>query len=184
MKRNWMIVAIAIVLACAVIYYQMEKREARVAADGSAPLLGYAAPSFEMTGTDGATHRVGGAREKPLLLNFWASWCIPCQVEAPDLQELYEAYGDRFDLYGVNVTSMDTRKNAMAMVEEYGFTFPVLFDEDGALADTYQFISIPTSFLIDRNGTIVDVFNFTHREELESKIRDMISNVALDTNTR
>ncbi len=171
MKRNWIIIAVVIVLAGLAVYRQADKLAQRAEVpDEVAPLEGHLAPAFELTGTDGAAHRVGGAREKPLLLNFWASWCIPCQVEAPDLQELYEKYGDRFDLYGVNVTSMDTRKDALAMVKEYGFTFPVLFDENGALAESYQFISIPTSFLIDRDGIIVDVFSFAHREELERKI--------------
>lgn len=174
MKRNWVIVAIAFVLVCAAIYTQMDKRANRASGGESAPLLGHLAPSFEMPDVDGTVHHVGEAREKPLLLNFWASWCIPCQVEAPDLKELYDEYSDRFDLYGVNVTSLDTRKNAMAMVEEYDFRFPILLDEDGAIADSYQVLSIPTSFLIDRDGTIVEIFNFVHREDLERKIMEMI----------
>ena len=98
---------------------------------GSKPKEGYDAPSFTLKGIDEADYSIGGPRSKPVLLNFWASWCGPCDMEAPDLQALYEKYGDRIDFYGVNATSYDRERDARAFVEEKKLTFPIPMDQGG-----------------------------------------------------
>jgi thiol-disulfide isomerase/thioredoxin len=95
-------------------------------------------------------------RGKVVVINFWASWCLPCRAEMPDLQEVSEKYLDEgLVVLGVNTTYVDNRADALAFIEEFKLNFPILFDESGEVGeDLYSVISLPTSYWIDRNGTI------------------------------
>lgn len=95
-------------------------------------------------------------RGKVVLLNFWASWCIPCKEEMPLIQAAYEKYRDRgLVVWGINMTDIDDRDEIDKFVQETGVTFPILLDESGAVGTDYRVISIPTSFFIDRTGIIL-----------------------------
>lgn len=137
---------------------------------GTAYRAGQPAPVVSLAGLDGKTYTLGGKREKPLLVNFWVSWCGPCRLEAPDLQAVYEKYGDRIDVYGVNVAQTDRLDDVRRFVGHYGIRYPVLLDTDAIAADAYRVSVFPTSFLLDRNGTIQDRFYFVRRDELEKRI--------------
>ncbi len=176
-KKNWMVVAVVLVLAGAALYQNIATADERSSASlEEAAKPGYRAPAFELVGMDGITYSVGGEREKPVLVNFWASWCGPCHIEAPDLQELYEKYDGKLDLYSVNVMSLDTRKGAERFIEEYGLTFPVPIDEDGTITSKrYGVDGYPTSFLVNQEGIVVDaVFGIIDREDLERKINKLL----------
>lgn len=169
MKRNWII--LLTVLAAATVFIvsnEMGKREqaqppssntAAGALPDTAPVKGSPAPAFELQALDddSVTYRVGGPRDKLLLINFWASWCWPCEKEAPDLVKAYDLYEGKLDLYAVNATDNDKVRNARLFVEEQGFTkFPVLTDSEGTAGKAYKVFNYPTSFLVDRNGYIVE----------------------------
>lgn len=166
MKRNWIIlvgVLVAIVAVIAINLPDSDKPSPPVegtdayALPASAPKKGSAAPAFELQSLDESdTYRVGGPRDKAVLVNFWASWCWPCEQEAPDLVKIYDQYKDKLDLYAVNATSYDKVRNARVFVEEHGFRFPVLLDVEGKAVDDYLVANFPTSFVIDRNGQIVE----------------------------
>lgn len=174
-KRNIAVIAFILLLAALAVYRYVEGRtDKAVLPTQTAPRLQYLAPEFSLTGMDGNTYTVGGKRDKPMLLNFWASWCSPCEEEAPDLARLYEKYKDKLDLYAVNVTGNDDIKAARAFAERYKFTFPVLLDEKLSAAELYRFQVIPTSFLIDRNGVVVEVINLLEPQELEKKMKKLI----------
>jgi thiol-disulfide isomerase/thioredoxin len=137
---------------------------------------GFYAPSFQLAGWDGGTYKVGGKRDKPLLVNFWASWCEPCHMEAPDLQAMYEEFGGTFDLYGVNVTTLDTRTGIREFIREYGLTFPIVLDETGEVTGKlYGVNGYPASFLINQDGVVVDaVFGVINRDDLSRKIERLL----------
>ena len=91
---------------------------------------------------------------KPIVLNFWASWCGPCQMEMPDFEEAYKTYGEDVHFVMVNMTdgSRETFDIAKKFVEEKGYTFPVYFDLDSDAAYTYGVNSLPSTYFIDAQG--------------------------------
>lgn len=174
-KKNTSVFLLVLLLAVVTVYrYSDSGGQETMQNEQAATRLHAPAPAFSLKALDGAVYQVGGKREKPLFLNFWASWCNPCEEEAPELSRLYEKYKDKMDLYAVNVTGNDDMAAAKAFAERYKFGFPVLLDERLEAAELYRFQVIPTSFLIDRNGVVVDVINLLEPPELEKKIKKLI----------
>ncbi|REE84371.1 thiol-disulfide isomerase/thioredoxin [Paenibacillus taihuensis] len=155
MKRSIVLIVIVLALAGAAIYQNKGKHnEALAASSDMLPKPGYTAPTLQLPNLDEKPQNIGGKRDKLLLLNFWASWCGPCELEAPDLQALSEKYNDKLELYGVNATSMDKERQAREFVDQQKFTFPILMDRDGKATDLYKVNQFPTSLLIDSNGIV------------------------------
>lgn len=124
----------------------------------SAPQSGFFAPDFTLQTAEGATITLSELRGKPLLINFWASWCPPCRAEMPALQEIYEANKENdFVVLGINTTYQDDPVQAIAFTEELGLTFPILFDQDGVVSRLYQSRALPTSYFVDSSGVIQEV---------------------------
>ena len=93
---------------------------------------------------------------KPIVLNFWASWCGPCKMEMPDFQEQYDALGNDVQFLMINMTTgRETMDTATAFLEESGYTFPVYFDTQADAAQTYGAYSLSTTYFIDANGYAV-----------------------------
>ena len=91
---------------------------------------------------------------KPIVLNFWASWCGPCKSEMPAFQKAYEELGDQIQFLMVNVGEL--MDDAEAFLATTDYTFPVLFDVNGEAAYIYQLSAIPASFFISADGKLVD----------------------------
>lgn len=116
------------------------------------------APSFPMEDSQGNTVQLSDfLGDKPVFLNFWASTCPPCKQEMPDIQALYEQYGDQIHFVLVNVGSAmnDTREKAESYLEETKLTFPVYYDVDYQAISTYGINSFPFSIFIDAQGNLV-----------------------------
>jgi len=93
---------------------------------------------------------------KPIVLNFWASWCGPCQSEMPDFQEKYLELNDTVQFLMVNVTGgRETVATAKSFISQNGYTFPVFYDSDLNAADTYEVYSLPTTYFIDADGYLM-----------------------------
>lgn len=122
------------------------------------PRVGSPAPDFSLRTLDGVTVTLRALQGRPVLINFWASWCLPCREEAPELQRLYEEYQDRgLVILGVNVTQQDTLVDARAYVSEFKITFPIPLDENGEAMRAFRVPGLPTSFFVDRLGIIRNV---------------------------
>jgi len=115
------------------------------------------APDFTVTDADRNSIRLSDMEGKPVVLNFWASWCPPCKLEMPDFEKLYQELGDDVQFMMVNLTDgqHETKDKAEAYVSGEGYTFPVFFDTKQQGASAYGIRSIPTTFFIDRDGYIV-----------------------------
>jgi len=115
--------------------------------------------TFQLTDLDGAPIRLDTLRGKVVWINFWASWCPPCQQETPILRELDELYGDHgLEIVGISVqeTSSD---DIAAYAERYDLGYTIGFDASGHVFRQYKVYALPTQFFIDTNGVIDTVIN-------------------------
>lgn len=128
------------------------------------------APAFTLKATNGAYYSIGGKREKPLVLHFWASWCEACSIEVPMLKKLYDQYKNQVDFMGINVSTEEKPDNIQKFIEQNSISYPVLLDEHKHAADLYELHALPTVFLIDRNGFVLDTFHMVDPMELQEKI--------------
>ncbi|MBR2889444.1 MAG: TlpA family protein disulfide reductase [Oscillospiraceae bacterium] len=134
------------------------------------------APDFTVYGSDGETHKLSDFRGKPVVLNFWASWCGPCKSEMPDFQEAYEKYGQNIHFLMVNCTTSgrETMADAKKLIADEGYTFPVYYDTQGEASATYGTYSIPMTFFIDAEGNLVAYGQGALNAEVLQKGIDMI----------
>lgn len=114
------------------------------------------APDFTVYDRDGAEVHLSDFLGKPIVLNFWASWCGPCKMEMPDFHEKYLELGDEVQFLMVNATGgRETKDSATAFISETGYTFPVFYDLDSDASMTYGAYSLPTTYFIDAQGYAV-----------------------------
>jgi cytochrome c biogenesis protein CcmG/thiol:disulfide interchange protein DsbE len=120
------------------------------------PQVGFAAPDFTLETQDGRTIRLADLRGQAVLINFWATWCPPCQAEMPAIQQVYERYRDQgFIVLAVDQQEGDTQVGAFA--DEKELTFPILLDRDGSVSARYQVKALPSTFFVDRAGVVQNV---------------------------
>lgn len=135
----------------------VEENEAQVEAENSAAAEVFFAPDFTVQDAAGGTASLSGMRGKPVVLNFWASWCPPCKGEMPDFDAMYEKYGDSVQFMMVNLTdgAQETVDSAYAYIEDNGFSFPVYYDTELNAAIAYQVMSVPATYFVDAEGRLI-----------------------------
>lgn len=120
---------------------------------GRNPLMGQPAPDFTLQTIDGQTISLSSLRGRPVIVNFWASWCVPCQQEFPLLVSAYQKYsGDGLQILGVIYN--DGPQTATAFARSYGATWPLLQDPDQTAWKAFKNSLVPVSYYIDRDGTV------------------------------
>ncbi len=129
----------------------------------SSDLLGKAAPDFTLRSDQGDNKKLSEYRGKVVLINFWASWCGPCQQELPKLSELKGLHDEYdFELLAINID--EEPEKALRLAKKLGINFPILFDESKQVSKLYDIDAMPMTILIDRNGEI----RYMHRGYKES----------------
>jgi thiol-disulfide isomerase/thioredoxin len=120
-----------------------------------------AAPNFSLPDLNGDTNlrSLEDYEGKPVILNFWASWCVPCREEMPALQRIYEQYNpDGLVILGINQTFVDDLETARTFVQELSLTFPNVRDDEGDISGSlYRAMGLPTSVFIGQDGAIAHV---------------------------
>ncbi len=114
-------------------------------------------PDFTVYDFDGNAYKLSDFRGKPVILNFWASWCGPCKSEMPEFQKFYDTYGSQIHFLVVNLTDgyQETKASASAYITEQGYTFPVYYDTDMEGAIAYGVNAVPVTYFIDAEGCYV-----------------------------
>jgi cytochrome c biogenesis protein CcmG/thiol:disulfide interchange protein DsbE len=124
------------------------------------PLDGQIAPEFRLHTLDGnktvTLHQL--LQNGPVLINAFASWCPPCQMETPELVALAKKYHDKIQFIGVNMTTHDKISNLKSFVKHYGISYPVLLDEKGTFEHAYHILGYPTTMVILPDGRFQNVY--------------------------
>ncbi|OZS78661.1 hypothetical protein CF394_05075 [Tetzosporium hominis] len=139
--------------------------------------IGMPAPDFVLETLDGELVRLSDYRGKKVFLNFWASWCGPCQDEAPEMQKFYETSPDdsNNEILAVNMTTKESsRDDVIAFSQKHGLTFPILIDPNGEVEKLYQVIAYPTSYIVNAEGIITYAFKgpISDSKELENLLTE------------
>ena len=116
------------------------------------PAIGQLAPNFRLQDLEGNLVELADTRGHPVVLNFWATWCIFCVSEMPAFQRLAERYGSEITIVGVNVGQSRATANAFATNEQ--ITYPLVLDSKGDVTQMYQVYAMPSTFILDRDGVI------------------------------
>jgi cytochrome c biogenesis protein CcmG/thiol:disulfide interchange protein DsbE len=138
-----------------------------------------AAPDFTLERLDEEGDlSLGALRGKAVVLNFWASWCIPCKEEAPYLEQVWRQNRER-GLVVVGVDAKDFRRDARAFAERFELTFPLVYDGPGKTLAGFGVTGFPETFVLDREGRVVEAFvgavnSDDDRERLRSAIEDAL----------
>ena len=122
--------------------------------DEAEPMM---APDFIVLDREGAEVSLSDFIGKPVILNFWASWCGPCKSEMPEFEAAYQKYREEIQFMMVNLTdgSRETVETAAEYIAGEGYTFPVFFDTESDAAITYGATSIPDTYFVDAEGHLV-----------------------------
>ena len=142
----------------------------------AAQTLSGPAPGFTLQSRDGAQISLASQKGNVVMVNFWASWCVPCRQEMPHLQALYERYNSLgFELLAVNVeTDLD---DARKWLEETPVTFPVLFDPKNEVSKQYKVVAMPSTVLIGRDGTMRFIhhgYKSGYENEYQTQVRALL----------
>lgn len=141
----------------------------------SAPEVGATAPGFSLKSLDGQEIRLENFQGRPILINYWVTWCVPCMEELPALDQLSREYPDLVILT-VNGTDQDDLATIQQKISEIKLALPVLLDSDKSFWHTYQMLFLPTSFFIDRSLVIRHIqLGSLSEAELRKKINDLVN---------
>ena len=151
MKRKAIFVlSLVIILSMGLFYYNtLNSKAADIGTE-----VGNQAPDFTLKNIYGEKVNLKELQGKKVFLNFWASWCKPCEKEMPDIQKLYKNYGDKIEIIAVNMG--EKKKTVMNFLEMRGYNFPILLDSNRELSSKYLVRAVPTSYFLDSEGIIMN----------------------------
>lgn len=160
MQKNQRIILYLLILIASASWMVISADPSATTTNGqtAAPQAGFMAPDISLESLNGETYTLSELRGQAVLVNLWATWCPPCRAEMPAIEKIYNEYKDQgLIVLAVNMTYQDEPSAVAPFVAEYGLTFPVLLDRSGASGAAYQLRSLPSSYFIDRKGSISEV---------------------------
>jgi peroxiredoxin len=135
--------------------------------------VGSVAPDFVLTDLQGKEHRLSDYRGKGVFLNFWGTWCKPCEKEMPYINRQYEVYKKQgVEVLAVNVG--ETKLSVQKFADRFGLTFPIMIDREDQVMNAYDVGQLPATFLIDKNGKVKKMITGTMTEEMVKQYMESI----------
>jgi cytochrome c biogenesis protein CcmG/thiol:disulfide interchange protein DsbE len=171
--------AVALILVAvgvlAIIGFALYERNKGTPSAGPAPAFNVTIWNFDRIAMAGEPVSLSSLKGKTIVLNFWASWCIPCQQEAPMFERAWNDYKDQGVVF-LGVNTEDTDSAAFNYIQKYNLTYPHAPDTGGRAEKAYRITGIPETFVIDGNGQIVKHFISSPNEaELRSAIEQAMN---------
>ncbi len=167
MMVTLLLVAVALL---GVIGYALYQRNQGTPTEGPAPAFDVTNYNTDLIAMPGERMSLDTLSGKTVVLNFWASYCVPCQIEAPMFERLWNEYRDR-DVVFLGVNTDEPERDALGYLEEYGITYPNAPDKGGRLEDDFRITGIPETFVINGEGEIAKHFISSPNE---GELRDAI----------
>lgn len=139
--------------------------------------VGEPAPDFTLTSFDGQNFNTADLRGKVIVVNFWASWCATCKVEAVDLETAWQQYKPGGEVIFLGVDYVDTEPEAREYLAAYGITYPNGQDAQTSISRKYRMRAVPETYIIDRQGTLayIKIGPFASLEEILSAVDDVLA---------
>jgi thiol-disulfide isomerase/thioredoxin len=170
------IIVVAMVVALMLVFgFKLARRSPQAVASGAAQMKNGTAPDFTLQSLDGKSIRLSDFRGKPVVLNFWATWCGPCKIEMPWFVELQKQYGPAgLQFLGVAMDDAST-KDIAEFAASMKVNYPILIGKE-SVGDAYGGVQfLPETFYIDREGKVVDkAFGLKGRGEIEDEIKKIV----------
>lgn len=152
-KWRWLSAAILILAVFWTAYTSLFLPLPAAQSATTAPREGFQAPDFTLTTLDGSSLTLSDMLGKVVFINFWATWCPPCEAEMPAIQTLHET-SPEVVILAINATNQDSLDSVQNFVTEKTLTFPILLDVDGSVLRLYETSALPSSFFVDKKGVI------------------------------
>ena len=118
----------------------------------SPPLVGGPAPNFQLGTVEGGTIKLSDLKGQFVVLNFWATWCVPCIKEMPEFQKAHQMLNHKAHVIGINLA--ESREKVAEYIKGKGFSFPVLLDDHGNVSQEYEVINLPVTYFITPDGFV------------------------------
>ena len=138
--------------------------------------IGKSAPDFELTSFDGAQYSLSNLKGKVVVVNFWASWCKPCEQEAADLEAAWKFYEPRGDVVFLGIAWTDTERKSLEYLERFRITYPNGPDLGTRISQAYRTTGVPETYIIDKNGILdyIKLSPFLSLEEIKAAIDPLL----------
>jgi peroxiredoxin len=131
------------------------------------PQVGDPAPDFELLDMNGETVRLSDYLGRPVILNFWATWCAPCRLEMPELQRAQAEFGDEGPVV-LTINQEESAERVAEFLDEVGLTLPALLDSDAEVGKMYGAFFLPTTVIVDQDGRVAAIHRgMISRDELD-----------------
>jgi cytochrome c biogenesis protein CcmG/thiol:disulfide interchange protein DsbE len=147
-----------VLLASAAWIFISEPEANTLQASQEAASVGFLAPNFTLTTMDGESVTLSDLRGHAVIINLWASWCLPCRAEMPAMQNVYDQYKESgLIILAVNASNQDNLASAQAFVDGLSLTYPILLDIEGKVSNLYNLLALPTTYFVNTEGIIEEL---------------------------
>ena len=133
------------------------------------------APDFSLKSVEGKTIKLSDYKGKVVIIDFWATWCPPCRRGIPDLVSIQNEYKNKVVVIGISLDREKTIKDVPGFIKDYQINYPVVYGDDNVVIAYGGIQSIPTSFVVDKKGNVVDMHvGLVSRDTFVNKIKELL----------